>query len=341
MDAMAITLNKLYPGKLEHDFLGTLIEKYTTGDARILQGAKVGEDATVIDMGDDYLVVKTDPITFATEHIGYYAVHVNANDIVCMGAEPKWFLATILLPEGATRRMAEDIFAQISGTCKKEKIAYCGGHTEVSIGLDRPIVVGQMLGEAGKEELLLKQNARVGDHIIVVQGAPVEGTSILAREKATLLEEEFSADFVARCRNLLFDPGISVRRYASLAVQTAEVHAMHDPTEGGVATAIHELALAANAGVRIDGDKIPMLAEGKLVCDFFEVDPLGCISSGSLLLAAPYKSVTPILKMYEQANIPAADIGKLTDASEGMILVDKGSERMLPVFAQDEIARVL
>jgi len=338
---MAITLNKLYPGKLDHDFLRSLLQRYTSTDGRTILGAKVGEDATIIDMGDRCLVAKTDPITFAIDHIGYYAVHVNSNDIVCMGATPKWFLATILLPEQSTRQLAEKIFSQLADACRQEKIAYCGGHTEVTIGLDRPIVVGQMLGEVQKHDVLLKENVQIGDHIILVQAAPIEATSILARAKSEILAQHFSEEFVAKCRNLLFDPGISVRRYASLALQTATVHAMHDPTEGGIATGVAELAMAANAGVRIEKDKIPLLTEGKLVCDYFELDPLGCIASGSLLLAVPFKSIAPLLKVFESASIPANDIGKLVQPSAGLGIIDHGMQSKLSVFSRDEITKII
>ncbi|MCK4687363.1 MAG: hydrogenase expression/formation protein, partial [Candidatus Lokiarchaeota archaeon] len=77
------------------DFASDLINQ----DKRVIMGSKIGEDAAVIDMGNKYLVAKTDPITFTTDEIGYYAVNVNVNDVVCMGAKPKWFQSTILLPE--------------------------------------------------------------------------------------------------------------------------------------------------------------------------------------------------------------------------------------------------
>ncbi len=337
---MAITLNKLLPGKLDHDFLAALLEKYTSIGKDVIAGAEVGEDATVIDMGDKYLVAKTDPITFAAEHIGYYAVHVNANDIVCMGATPKWFLATILLPENSTRRIAEEIFAQIAKTCKTEKIIYCGGHTEVTSSVTQPVVIGQMLGEVSKDQLKLKKHIKIGDHLLIIQGVPVEGTALLAREKADELARQFSKEFVAGCKNMLFFPGIGVRPYAELAQKTAIVHAMHDPTEGGVATAIHEMARAADTGVVIDEEKIPLLTEGKLACEFFDLDPLGCISSGSLLLAVPYKSIDPILKICDKKNIPAADIGKFVDKDQGRVLVNGQQKRRLPVFFQDEIVKI-
>jgi len=97
--------NKFPIGKLKHKFLLKMLKKFVSNthleDDRVVMGSKIGEDAAVIDMGDKYLVVKTDPITYATDSIGYYVVNVNVNDVVCTGATPKWFQSTILLPEAS------------------------------------------------------------------------------------------------------------------------------------------------------------------------------------------------------------------------------------------------
>ncbi len=337
---MAITLKKLYPGKLEHDFLSELLSSYTDADETTLQGAAVGEDATVIRSGDTFLVLKTDPITFTTEHIGYYVVNINANDILCMGATPRWFLATILLPERTEKSVVKKIFSQISEVCRQENIIYCGGHTEVTNGIDRPIVAGQMIGEVSEEQLLLKRNIKQGDHLLLANAVPLEGTTIMARDFAKELTRHFSQDFVEKCQNFLFDPGISIRKAAELATSTAQVHALHDPTEGGLATGIYEMVKIANLGVQIDMDKIPFLAEGKLICDYFEIDPLGCISSGSLLLAVPPKSVEPILSVFKEKNIEAADIGRVMPKEEGHVLVENGKKSKLPIYFQDELLRI-
>jgi len=191
-----------------------------------------------------------------------------------------------------------------------------------------------------KEGLKLKRHVKVGDHLILIQSIPIEGLSIMARERGKELKEHFSAEFVAKCRTYLFKPGIGIRAYAKLAQDTAEVHAMHDPTEGGVATAIHELAMAAGVGATIDRNKIPVTAEGKLACEYFDIDPLGCIASGSLLLVVPYKSIDPILKVFAKKNIPAFDIGKLTDQEQGLVLRDGRRKSRLPLFAQDEIVKI-
>lgn len=332
---------RLFPGKLERDFLERLIERYTTKAERIVVGPGVGEDATVIDMGDILLVAKTDPITFVTEETGYYAVHVNANDIVCMGATPRWFLATILLPEVTTRISAEAIFSQISDTCKNEGIDFVGGHTEITVGLDRPIVIGQMLGEVERGKLISKRGARENDRILLVKPVPIEGTAIMARERSADLERCFSKEFVRRCRDCLFRPGISIRREAAIAMEAGPTHAMHDPTEGGLFTALYELAKAADLGLFVDPSQIPVLPEGKLLCDHFGIDPFGCISSGSLLVVAPKRGVRGILSAFEKEGIAAAEIGYLVPKEQGNRMIHKGKQMDLPIFRQDEIVKVL
>ena len=333
-------MGKLATGKLDHDFLDDLLRNYTSADERVLLGSRLGEDATIIDMGDRVLIAKTDPITFVTDQIGYYAVHVNANDIACMGGTPRWFLVTILLPEACDRSLAEEIFRQIARECGRERISLCGGHTEVTLGLDRPIVVGQMLGEAAKDDVVLKSNARPGDHIIMVKAIPIEGTSIIAREKAADLQAAYSEDFVRRCQNFLFDPGLSVRRTAELARKNVPVRAMHDPTEGGLTTALHELAAAANLKARIDASRILISPEGKLLCDRYRLDPLGCIASGSLLVVVPASAVATLLAVYRKHDIPAADIGVLVDDAERNILITEHGAEELPIFSQDEIVKI-
>src|SRR5919201_7068734 len=89
-------------GKLPAATLQAIFDRHPVKDPRVVVGPRVGEDAAVIDAGDRYLVVTSDPITFATDELGWYALHVNANDVVVRGATPRWFLATLLLPAGPT-----------------------------------------------------------------------------------------------------------------------------------------------------------------------------------------------------------------------------------------------
>lgn len=329
-------------GKLNLELMADLLQLTGSPDERVILGPQIGEDAAVIDFGDRYLVAKTDPITFVTEEIGWYLVQVNANDLATSGAAPRWLLVTLLLPEkSATPELARRILTQIDAACRELHIALVGGHTEVTYGLDRPLAVGHMLGELGKDKLITTGGARVGDDIVLVKGIAIEGTSIIARVKREeLWQRGYSQDWVAHAQDYLHHPGIGIVREARLAVESSAVHAMHDPTEGGLATGLHELAAAANLGIWVDGEAIPVWPECTSLCTEFGLDPLGTIASGALLIALPPDQTPALLSAYQEANVPCALIGHITAASEGLKLKSGATTIDLPRFDQDEITRL-
>jgi len=271
--------NKFLIGKLKHKFLNKMLENFASTthlkDSRVVVGSQIGEDAAVIDMGDKYLVAKTDPITFVTDEIGYYAVNVNVNDVVCTGAIPKWFQSTILLPAGLTDEdLIEYIFKNIHDTCKSLGIEVVGGHTEITAGLDRPIVIGSLLGEVEKEKLVLSSGANANDSIILTKGIFIEGTSIIAREKEDLLKQKgYDNEFIEKCKNYLYNPGISIYNEALLSNDNFEINSMHDPTEGGLFCGIAEMAIASNLGVLIENDNINVLPEPLELSKIFKINP--------------------------------------------------------------------
>lgn len=336
---MPLTFNV---GKLDAALLGDLLGRFPVTDPRVVVGPKVGEDVAVIDMGDRYLLAKTDPITFATEEIGWYAVHVNANDIATAGAAPQWFLATLLLPEGrTTAETVAVIFDQIARACRELHIALVGGHTEITYGLDRPILVGQMLAEVGKDRLVTTAGAQVGDAILLTKGVAVEGTALIAREKrAELQAAGLPLDLLDRASQFLYQPGISVVREALVAVEAGAVHALHDPTEGGVATGLHEVADAAGVGIWVDREWIPILPECQALCASFGLEPLGLLASGSLLIATAPADAPAVCQALQRAGIPSAVIGHIVPPEEGRVLREAERETPLPRFDQDEIGKL-
>jgi hydrogenase expression/formation protein HypE len=333
--------NRFYPpGKLPMEELSRLISRYTRKDPRIIVYPGIGKDATVFSFGDIYLIAKTDPITFATDEIGWYAVQVNANDVASMGGASRWFLATLLLPEKKTTSvMVEEIFAQISGACQELGVVLCGGHTEITYGLDRPIVVGQMLGEVAPEKLVVPDRIRKGDEILLTKGIAIEGTALIAREKKEL-SGIFGKEWVERCQKFLKDPGISVVRDAQIACQTGEVHAMHDPTEGGLATGLYELARTANVGMFVEKEKISIFPETDLLCKKLKLDPLGLIASGALLIVVPPKDSTRIIEALQEGGVPAWRIGKIWEEGKGVKMLARGNLQDLPLFPRDEVAKL-
>ena len=333
-------------GKLKHDFLKELLPT-PDRNLSVVVGPQLGEDAAVVEFGDNYLVATSDPITFATEDIGWYVVCVNSNDIAAMGAVPKWLLVTLLLPEDATTpTMVRDIMTQITQACAAFDITLCGGHTEVTPAVTQPVVIGQMMGVTHKNALFTSADACAGDVLILTKGLGIEATAIIARECEDQLREKCDAQFLEQAKNYLMNPGISVLKDAQIATATGGVHAMHDVTEGGVATAVYELAIAAELGVTVYSNKLlnsPILYGNitRTLCDMFELNPLGVISSGAMLIASEPEKGEAICRALGATGINADIIGKFLPPEHGLWLEDAtGAQQPLPVFETDEIAKL-
>ena len=309
------------------------------GQEVLLDGA-VGVDAAVIDFApgsDKYLVAKTDPITFATDRIGFYAVHVNANDIACMGGTPKWFLSTVLLPDGTEEGTLREIFGQLEDACGTIGVSLVGGHTEITPSVNRPVVIGCMLGAVAPGGLLSPQNARDGDVLILTQGAAIEGTAVLAREAVGQLRGAGVTEVqIAAAAELLDRPGISVLSAARVLRRQEGLHTLHDPTEGGIATAIRELATATELGIEVEVDNVAVLPETSTVCEALGLDPLGLLASGALLAVVSPVGADDALSRLGKEGIPAAVIGRLIDRAG--CSEDRSA---MPVFERDELARYL
>jgi hydrogenase maturation factor len=308
-------------GKLPAELLERLLNKYISPAEGLVVGPAVGEDAAAIDIGEKYLLVKTDPITLVADDIGRYSIHINANDIATMGGRPRWFLATILLPERSTTpQLAEEIFSQIARTCSEIGVSLCGGHTEITAGLDR--------------------RAREGDDIIITKAIAIEAVSIVAREMADELNKVYGREFVERCRRLIEIPGISVLKEAAIAVRNGDIHSMHDPTEGGIASGLWEVAKAADTGLVVYEERIPVLPECEKLCLHYHVDHLGLIASGSLLIMLNPDDTDSVLSALKNEGISASRIGKVLPKEDGILIKRAGGIVDLPFFMKDEITRI-
>jgi hydrogenase expression/formation protein HypE len=257
-----------------------------------------------------------------------------------MGGTPKWFLATVLMPQGSTFDDLDKIFSQISAASRDLHISYCGGHTEITTSVNNPVVVGQMLGEAPKTGLKPTSGAREGDSIIMTKCAGIEATAIIANEMESELRKNFPQKLICRAKNYLSDPGISVVKDARVLAGMSAVHALHDPTEGGIATGIFELAEASGLGVMLNADNIPISEETRLLCEYLDVNPLGTFASGSLLAAIDKEAVDEALRRLHNAGIPAFTIGQTGPAGDGKWLTRGGTRIPLPVFHQDELSKI-
>lgn len=304
-------------------------------DPRVLLGPGIGLDCAVVEYGDRLLVYKSDPVTFVSDALGAYLVRVNANDIATTGAVPRWLLLTLLLPEArTTESMVLGIMDQIAATCRELDISLIGGHTEVTHGLDRPIAVGAMVGEVDREHLVTPQGVRPGDRILLTKGVPIEATAILAGEFAERLRPLLGGTALAQAADYLRDPGISVVRDARIATAAGRVSAMHDPTEGGLAGALWELAEAGGCALYIDPDAVPVPPLAAQVCAALDVDPMTAIASGALLITAAPTEAVRISRALTEAGIPCTDIGRVEAAAPTVY----AGEAPMPRPARDAVA---
>jgi hydrogenase maturation factor len=345
---MEMTQNKFLIGKLKHKYLQKILSEFVSTthlkDDRVVVGSNLGEDAAVIDMGDKYLVAKTDPITFVTDEIGYYAVNVNVNDVVCTGAIPKWFQSTILLPsKGTDEDLIETIFKNIHDTCKSLGITVIGGHTEITRGIDRPLVIGSLLGEVEKEKLVLSSGANANDSIILTKGIFIEGTSIIAREKENILKQKgFDDEFIEKCKNFLYNPGISVYNEATISHDNFLLTSMHDLTEGGLFCGLAELAIASDLGLLIKKEQINILPEPFELSKVFKLDPYSTISSGSLLISINSEFADALINLLRRNGIKSKEIGNFTSDKGKYLILDENQKKSKMNYTEiDEITKIL
>jgi hydrogenase maturation factor len=321
----------LPPGKIPVDILKDVIFK-NLGAKRdeVALGPSAGIDGAVINVGSTSLIVSMDPITGTLERIGWEAVNINANDVSTFGVEPTFFLSCILLPENADRKTVETISSQMNKAAKDLGMAIVGGHCETTPGLTNPIVVGCAMGMTEKGNYVTAAGAKTKDKIIITKTAGIEGTAILASDREDKLKKTVNPSLLKRAK--AFFTSISVAKEASIAFKTGGVHAMHDPTEGGIAGGIHEVGDASNLGFRIFEDRIPVAKETMEICKSFDIDPLYLIASGSMLIAARQDAADKIKRSLEKNGIRASIVGEFLRSPEKRIIKRKDG-------AEEELAR--
>jgi hydrogenase expression/formation protein HypE len=326
-------------GKLPPAVLDQLLRWRGATDDRVLVGPGCGVDAAVVRVGSRGLVLKSDPVTFVTTHLGWYVVQVNANDIAVMGARPCWFQPTILLPPGTRAPQVMAIARDIDRACRTLGIAVTGGHTEITDAVTRAIVAGDMHGLLVGRRPITAAGARPGDVVLLTKAAGIEGTAILSRERAEELRRALPAAVLRRAQGFRRLPGISVVREAMVAARYG-ASAMHDPTEGGVRAALHELAHASGVRLRVDLDRVPIRPETDRVCRHFDIDPLGLIGSGALLVAIASSRVAALLGAWQRDGIVGHVIGQI-ERGHGVMARRNGRPVPFPWVAQDEIVKAL
>ena len=330
----------LPPGKLPNDLLREYLNQFIFDDPSILINPGVGEDTAAVNIApEEVLVLKSDPITFATDSIGQYAVLINANDIATSGAKPRWLLTTLLFPCGVTPYEIRNVINELKFFCRQWDITLCGGHTEITDAVTRPVVTGMMAGTVARHDLIDKRNMAPGDRVLLTKGVAVEGTAIITREFGDRLKNLGMADSeIDSGREFL--ASISIITEARIAAESRSVSAMHDVTEGGLANAAEELSIAGGYGIKINMDTIPVFKATRKVCRLLGIDPLGLIGSGSLLICCRPIGLDALISSIRKAGIDVTCIGEVLEEGPGITAFDGSQPAPWPQFEVDEITRL-
>lgn len=327
-------------GKFPNDLLKENLDQFAFQDPSVLISPGIGEDTAAVNVDDtEVLILKSDPITFTTDSVGHYAVLVNANDIATSGAVPRWFLSTLLFPPGTTPSEIYCTMNELKTVCQQWEITLCGGHTEITDAVTRPVINGMLAGTVAKSDLIHKRSMAKGDKILLTKKVAVEGTSIIAREFGDRLKKFGMTDTeIGDCRQFLFS--LSILKEARIAAQSPGTSAMHDITEGGAATALEELSIASGHKIRVFMDTIPIFPQTEKICWLFGIHPLGLIGSGSLLICCKEKSCKKLISRIQKAGIEVSVIGEVLEKGEGIEAIKDGKNTEWPRFEVDEITRL-
>jgi hydrogenase maturation factor len=328
-------------GKFPCDLLERYLDDFSFQDESVIINPGIGEDTAAIDIqSSETLILKSDPITFATDSIGYYTVLINANDIATSGAIPRWLLTTLLFPPQSTPSQAFQVMQDLKTACYQWGITLCGGHTEITDAVTRPVVTGMMAGVVERSRLLDKRNIRTGDALWITKSLAVEGTSIIAREFGDRLRlSGYTDGEINRLKEFLFS--ISILDEARIAADTPGVVAMHDVTEGGLASAVSELSTAGRHIIKIRMAAIPVYPETSRLCKLLKIDPLGLIASGCLLICCRPDYCQSLIDNMSRRHISLTQIGEIGPPGKGVEAYDQEKPVKWPEFATDEITRLL
>ncbi|MFB3888553.1 MAG: AIR synthase-related protein [Candidatus Bathyarchaeia archaeon] len=309
---------------------------------RVVVPPTAGYDSGVHKIGDMYMVVSTDPcIGVPKPWFGWLLVNYAASDVALFGAKPEFCTLELLGPPETPAETFESAMQQACNAADELSMAIVTGHTGTYNGLQQLIGVCTAYGAVSPKRLITPGNAKPGDSILCTKQMGLETAVNFALTRKAAARRLFGPENAARLSELV--------RWQSCvheALQLAEiagVHAMHDTTEGGLVSALNELAEASNLGFQADSEQIPVNPEALKLQKFFRLTDervLAMSSTGTILAAVSPGAKEKALDVLKRNGIPVACIGSLTK-TKSRILTKKGVSVPFPAVADDPYATIL
>lgn len=326
----------LTEGKIPNEILKSeILDGLISTRAEVIIPPGVGEDCTALLFGDECCILTTDPITGALNDVGRLSVYVTTNDIASCGVEPIGIMITILAPAGSTIEEIKSIMNQVNETCQKVHVDVIGGHTEITSAVNRYVLSATAIGKCKASRIIKTGGANAGDHLIMTKAAALEGTSIIVKDRRDILKNILTAAQFDEANNYMEE--ISVIKEGVISAQHGAT-SMHDVTEGGILGAAWEMAEASGLGVNVYQERIKIRKATRMVCQYFDIDPLKLISSGCMLIAAP--DGEKLVHALAQNHIDAYIIGEFIENNE-KVLYNQGKRVSIEQPGADELYKIL
>ena len=298
-------------------------------------GLAAMDDGAAIRVGNQWLVITTDshvvhPRVFPGGDIGRLAVCGTVNDLAMMGATtPLALTCAIILEEGFAREDLEQVYASIRTACDEAGTTVVTGDTKV---MGRGELDGLVINTAGValcDRVVPDSGLKPGDVLILTGTVGDHGMAIMAARHKLALEGDLRSD-VAPINTLI---------RAALEAGGDDVVAMKDPTRGGVASALHEMAEKSRVGIIIDENSVRVRAEVRAACDLLGIDPLVVANEGKAVIgvrAAAADRVIDALRAHPRGR-EAAIVGRCIAEHSGAVIVDTGLGRRMLAEPEGEL----
>ncbi len=300
-------------GKISETVLKrSVLKKLEKNREEVIQGPGLGVDAAVLKTKEECLLFSAECISEKVEDACFYGMNRALNNLACAGAKPVGILLNILMDPDISEEMLQKFMERASGLCSRYKIDILGGHTQVTdrVGGLLPSFTAVGFGKEKRQEPTFKKEAG----LILTKEIALEGSCMLAWEKAGELEGYFNREFVRNAKN--FKEKLSILPEAEL-LQNEENILMHDLSQGGILAGLWEMAERTAMGLEVDLKAVPIRQESVEICEYFSLNPYELLSGGALLIAA--ENAQELTGRLQKAGIRASIIGRLTSGRDRIL----------------------
>jgi len=281
---------------------------------------------------DSYVVT---PIFFPGGDIGQLAVHGTVNDLAMSGAHPLYLSAAFILEEGLPLADLARIVASMREACTTAGVVLVTGDTKVvNRGSGDKIFINTSgVGRIEHGRVIAADQVRAGDLVILSGTIADHGMAVMSKREGLEFETEIRSD-TAPLNSLV----------QTLLAGNPEIHCLRDPTRGGVATSLHEIARRAQVGIVLDERAIPVREEVKGACEILGIDPLYVANEGKLLAVVDRKDAAGVLERMRghRYGQEAQMIGEVVGDHPGLVIMRTGigGTRIVDVMLQEQLPRI-